>query len=421
MVNDSFIKCNYCKTNILLRFQLGKIDIPFDFCCPKCNVHIKGIRKIINENTLNIENATEIEENREQLNYYLDLSIELPHRKISRYESIEQIAADGFSPFMKMISLFESHDDYIKKVGYMHNFLSFRTNTWSKISPLYDLYFNNKLELIYEHLLKFSLYYTASNKLDVAMALHQLSTIGFNNILPENTLKEFTEFSIKIMAKEKFSKVYEFINVLKRKEDFDHNLKRLVKIYSRWIEDFEKYIPIVVISISGLREKFNKETYGIATTSFEDMISFYNKSYELILDMITIAIGLNNIFVRGSYNSFPKELNIKDFETYCKKVKSDRLNSLILEEPFSKYINMDRHVRNAIAHYNYDFNASSQKITFFDKHKDKENIVELYLSELAYLCYDNIVILVYLNELLYNLRKIDFLIDGMKPHIRFTS
>ncbi len=78
-----------------------------------------------------------------------------------------------------------------------------------------------------------------------------------------------------------------------------------------------------------LREKFDKEIYGIATISFDDMINFYKDSYELILDMITIAIGLNNIYLRGTYDSFSDGANVSNFEEYNKLVKSKRLESLI--------------------------------------------------------------------------------------------
>lgn len=54
---------------------------------------------------------------------------------------------------------------------------------------------------------------------------------------------------------------------------------------------------------------------------------------------------------------------------------------------------------------------------FRDKYNGKENNVEMYLLDLAYLCYDNIIILSYLNELLYNLQKIDYIKDGLMPHI----
>ena len=73
---------------------------------------------------------------------------------------------------------------------------------------------------------------------------------------------------------------------------------------------------MIIISLGNAREKFNKEIYGIATISFDSMINFYNDSYELLLDMITIAIGLNNIYLRGSYDKFSNESNVKNFEKY---------------------------------------------------------------------------------------------------------
>lgn len=421
MVDHSFVKCNYCKTNILLRFQMGYFDIPFDFCCPECKVHIHGIKKITNENILIINNATQVEEDLDNLDYYADFSIELPHKKITEYESIERIASDGFSPFINMVSLFESGEDYFKLVKRMSQFLSFRDNTWNKMKPLYDLYFNDKIDLICKPILEIGSHYTVENKLDVAMALHQSTIIGFNKILANNALEEFIGVSKKIMNNEKSSEVDKLIGFLKSNKAFDVELRRIIEIYSRWINNFEKYMPIVVISLGGNSEKLNKETYGIATTSFEDMKSFYSDSYEVILDMITIVIGLNNIYLRGNYDSFSNRTNVKNFEMYMKQTKSERIKSLIEEETFSKCIKMDRHVRNAIAHYDYEFDASSQKIFFYDKYKGNENTVELYLSDLAGLCYDNITILIYLNELFYNLRKIDFVKMGMCPHIGYIS
>ena len=41
----------------------------------------------------------------------------------------------------------------------------------------------------------------------------------------------------------------------------------------------------------------------------------------------------------------------------------------------------------------------------------------MYLIDLACYCYENLMILFYLNELMYTLRKIDFLQDGLKPTI----
>ncbi len=47
MVDSVLVKCQYCNTTVLLRFQMGYFDIPFDICCPNCGVHISGMRKLV--------------------------------------------------------------------------------------------------------------------------------------------------------------------------------------------------------------------------------------------------------------------------------------------------------------------------------------------------------------------------------------
>ena len=127
-----------------------------------------------------------------------------------------------------------------------------------------------------------------------------------------------------------------------------------------------------------------------------------------MFDFVDVAIGLNNIAVRGDYNLFPtdsvkgrKKKQVGTFEEYRELIKSAKLDFLMDNEPFSKAIILNRNVRNAIAHFNYDFDSDSQRIIFSDKHKGRENAVELYLINLAILCYENISVLTYLNELLY--------------------
>lgn len=139
-----------------------------------------------------------------------------------------------------------------------------------------------------------------------------------------------------------------------------------------------------------------------------------------------MAIGLNNIVVRGDRNAFPantvrvnkKTPCVENFEDYRRIVKSSRLNLLLDNEPFSKVIPLNRNVRNAIAHFNYEFDTGTQRINFSDKYKSDDNTVELYLIELALLCYENISILVYLDELMYSLRKIHYTKLGMCPNIK---
>lgn len=425
MIEHSFVQCKYCNTKILLRFQMGYFDIPFDICCPECGVHICGVKKIVDDHTLALNNASIIDEDLDSLDYYADFSVELPHAKTNRFESIESLTKTKFSPFMLTASLYEG-DKYFELVKKMGEFLSFRTSCWSQLTPLYDLFFNGKVALTQEHFLKMSSRFVVKNDLDALMALHQVTVLGMNTILPDGTLGKFIDASKQISTPSVLLKIDDLITSLGGEEYFNSVSKRLVRIYDRWIVNFEKYIPATMLSLGNATAKLNKDTFGIATTSFEDMIKFYADSYELILDYIDVAIGLNNIAVRSDHNAFPantirvnkKTACVANFDDYREITKASRLNLLVDNEPFSKAIPLNRNVRNAIAHFNYAFDAGTQKIIFSDKYKSNNNTVELYLIELALLCYENISILVYLDELLYSLRKIHYTKLGMFPNIK---
>lgn len=236
-------------------------------------------------------------------------------------------------------------------------------------------------------------------------------------MLPEGSLQTFMDLPRKIYQQKNLSKLDALVETLGGKEYFESIAKRLVKIYSRWLADFEKYIPVVMLSLGDAKEKFNRERYGIATTSFEEMKAFYADSYELILEMVDVPVFLNNMVIRGDYGAFSATANVKSIAQYHNQTKSERIKSLIDDEPFSKAIPLNRNVRNAIAHYNYEFDAGTQKISFINRYKNKENSVEMHLIDLALLCYDNMTILLYLDELMYSLRKWDYRKTGMRPHI----
>lgn len=175
MVDNVFIQCDYCKAKIRMRFQMGYFDIPFDFPCPECRVHIHGLRRITEEHSLKLNNAAVVEFDLNEPHYYADFSVELPHAKTTKFESIEKIVTKGFSPFLMSSNLYKE-DDYIHLIADMQRFLSFRDFFQLKLAPLYDLFFNGRISLTPEHFLKISPRFEVKNELDAMMALHQ-STI----------------------------------------------------------------------------------------------------------------------------------------------------------------------------------------------------------------------------------------------------
>ena len=96
MVDNTCVQCNYCKIRIRLRFQMGYFDIPFDICCPECGVHISGVRRIIDESSIELHNANLIVCPLDDVDYYADFSVELPHSKIKKFVSQDEIIKNGF-------------------------------------------------------------------------------------------------------------------------------------------------------------------------------------------------------------------------------------------------------------------------------------------------------------------------------------
>lgn len=125
---------------------MGYFDIPFDICCPSCGVHINGTKRIVNGHDMTINNASVVDEDLESLDYYSDFSVELPHAKTAQFESLDSLMKTNFSPFLLTASLYEG-DKYFDLVKHMKDFLSFRSSCWQKLTPLYDLFFNEKVEL----------------------------------------------------------------------------------------------------------------------------------------------------------------------------------------------------------------------------------------------------------------------------------
>ena len=88
--------------------------------------------------------------------------------------------------------------------------------------------------------------------------------------------------------------------------------QKVIEIYKKWFNDFEKYMAIVLIDTEENLNKINKKEFGISTINFKDMKTFYEETYELILELITIPIGLNNIVTRGNYDDFSEKSPYKN-------------------------------------------------------------------------------------------------------------
>ena len=413
MVKQTIIECNICEEKILLRFQLGCYNIPFICKCPNCGISINGFQDISTGNLI-VNGAKEIDSDLNQVKYYGNFSVEFLNKKITEFENIEAIIKKDFSPFMRTASLFDNIEEYSQINEKINKFMKFKLEKWGTIYSLYELLFDDRIEYIKKEILKHSNKYNIINELDACMALHQLFLIDLHNILPENTLRKYMDLSEKIFNSDKNTEINEFINYVKTKVNFKVLNSKIIELYNRWITEFEKYMSVVSLCISNKLDKVDKDTFVMSTINFESMKSFYSDSYELILDLMWIPIGLNNIYERGSYNLFNYTCGIENFDKYFSiKIKLNKNKALIDNEMFSIYLNTDRKVRNSISHYDYMLDNNNQKVIFYDN----ENDVEMYIVDFAKLCYENVILITYLNELYYSLMKYDYINMGLNLNI----
>ena len=372
---------------------------------------------MIYKNNLIISNAKEISEEINNARFYGNFSTEFLNKKVSKFNCLEDIINNGTSPFMNTTMMFEDYKKCQNIMEKMGKFLRFKESFLNKINPLHELFFNKKIDLIEKPLLEFSENYIIKNELDAEIALHQLITMGMNHIMPSNTLKEYTDIANKLMLGKEINEIINFFEFVETKINIKELSEKIIQIYDRWINDFEKYMAVIILSIANKADQIDKEKYGISTTNFKDMRTFYADSYELILEMITFPVGLNNIIKRRNYDCFPNDLKINNFKAFFNSTKYQRIEALKTDEEFSKYLNINNNVRNSIAHFDYKINNETQLITFYDKYKSSEKIIEMYLFDFALLCYENIKFIVYLNELFYNIKKISYIKNGLRPNI----
>ena len=330
MVDGRLVKCNYCGTKILLCFQMGYFDIPFDICCPKCKGRINGIRKIVDEHKFEINGAKDQECRTEDIDFFADFSVELPHRKITKYESINSLISSGFSPFMMAMQIM-GHDDYEKYTQQIGRFIGFKSKLFPRISAFYSMYFNGNIEYLQSPLLKISEAYVIKNPLDASMSLHQLLVIHLNTILPDVSFKELTDCSqaiLRMVRSGSFSSVDNLIMLLGGKEYFNRETKKILNITSDLCDMFEAFIPVVMLCLSDKRDSIDKNAYGISTVSFSKLKTFYAYTYELILELIDIPVALNNLQHRGNIDEFSDNSEFKDLKSFRNLPKGKKTKAL---------------------------------------------------------------------------------------------
>ena len=419
MIAPKIIKCNYCNSKTLLRFQVSEGIIPFDFYCPNCGVSFGGNVDFSNGGKIEVTNAEEVESDVKESDFYINISNDFLCRKVTKFVNTDEYIRNGFSPFIITTMMFKESENLIDANRRINNYINFVKWFKESIKPLYELFFSNKIDLLKEPLKHVSEHYIVDNELDAYMSLHQITVIGLSGIFEKQMLKSYTEIASNIINPKHSDQILKFINYLNKNNEFKTFYKKIYDIYLEWFKKTSKFLPVIFYSMRDSKMDIDKDLYGITTISFDDLKSFYSETYELILEMICIPIGLNNIIERKDYNKFYKDSNAKNFDEFFKLVKSKRIDSISEDESFSRKIFINRHIRNSISHFDFEIDKNNQLVIFHDSNRGKVVDEKMYFLDLGLLCFENVKIICYLNELLYSISKINYLNQGLRPNIKW--
>lgn len=412
MVNNVFVQCNACKMRINLRAQIGFFDIPFHVHCPKCHSTICG-KVFVKDNSINVENADVIQCDDDEF-YSVELSAEFPTRKAVH----KKMADIELSPYMRNQVFYGSNEKALKLTQETVYFANFVTSELSEMKQNFELFWNNQDKILFARIkdmikqhphIPFS---EVNNNFDAIVALHQLllTTTGISIIIGRDSLGEYTEIGKSIIGSKKhFTQISDF--VINGKIDFNSIETKGFKLIELFAKVYEQLIPVIALKNGDCLENVDKKQYGIMTANFDELTDFYAKSYEWIFDNLKIILGLNNIFVR---NDSSKCVNGKTYQDFIKESNGNKIKNGYIDEKelFSRPISsLNNRVRNAIQHFDSDIDYATQLITF----KDRNKSVDLYLIDFADLCIENFRIMFYVLELVYNLRKLDFIQKGIAP------
>lgn len=413
---NSFVQCDICETKVNLRTQIGFYDIPFHFQCPSCKTTISG--KInLDPYRLNIENAHSVEMEEEGF-YSVELSAEFPTRKMiyKRTTDFE------LTPFIRNMQFFDRAENTNLLTKEAMKFADFTNSEWGIFKQNFELYWNSQQAVLHPRLeiavKKYSLPLSSiKNDLDSMMAIHQLllMTTGISSVVNRNSLTEYSKIGNLIVgAEEHHAQIFDYIE--NQHLSFNAIERKSIKLIDLFSKVYEQLIPIVALKNANSLDNVDREEFGIMTANFDELSDFYAKSYEWILENISIVVALNNIFTR---NDFRKCVD-GNYDKFLKSTKGNRLKNgyIVDSEPFSKpIISLDNKIRNAIQHFDCDIDYTSQKITFNDRNKN----VEIFLIDFANLCLENFSIIFYIVELIYNLRKLEFIKKGIIPSFALGS
>src|SRR5699024_960085 len=318
-MNHSFnLQCCVCETSYLIKHQIGYRSTDFFFECPTCGIMLSGQVKIDNENLRINSKFINLKQDKDsqRADYFIQMSGEFYDNKLKR--------ADDSSVFTPGSFILQSSDLGFEKTQHMSNLAHYIIDE----IPEYYKKCSNVIDLIVSRKDNKKYVYSELKKLDPEI----------QSFIDYPTKMEFIKNYDKYIYPILFSSVCYPFRLLLDKNDNRFNLsitrQNLEEIFSDYPDELlelkKEFQPVIselttdivnrLKSYVSLLPKLNpvvtsetfmaydiesiKDIKGLNTVDYNELLSNYADTYEVLGKTLSIFVSMNNIQSRGALNQF---------------------------------------------------------------------------------------------------------------------
>lgn len=370
MTINMYYKCKICGCVCNLKYQMGYLKKhPIRYKC-MCGVSIRGMYE---ENSIiSFENADKIDE--ELPKFVVYCSGEFFTVPPFTVETFEQTIAKVPPPFILATQLLE-YENYRKEITHI---LYYREEKHRYVRAINELYaaenYKKIKEVIRDKFDSKEYIFPLNNEADYLRATTMINQIQFLNHDGINRTPK-TVSILNTVFRNHVKESNAFLNFIKATSKLETWKKRIYNICDQIYDKINLLMPAVSVDFFKKVKKTDLDFFAITTSSFEEIKQLYVDLYELIGNLLVLAIGIDNILLRDNYNAIKMVdgLKVYNLDDVIKMRNKGNIIKLIdeyapIEELLSNLLNSD--IRNSIGHYSYVSNeiadSFGQKIEFAD-------------------------------------------------------
>ncbi|WP_339179234.1 hypothetical protein [Paenibacillus sp. FSL R5-0701] len=415
-VNNQVVVCDVCETEVLVKFQVGVLDVyPVYYSCPTCLTNIYGNISIDHDKgmlTFKLQNATN--KNGMEGSYILVLSGEFPSIKMIPFTE-ETFKASLFSPFIRYSPhSAKAHRAYEVLLQFVPLFIN---DEWKKVERITNLYFNGQdiyLESEIEKLRESPRINMSPYEKDSSVS--KLVTTIFREMVLCKPLSVVSDDDLTYRLdsfKQNNPNEYEEFLCFSTRDDLLRVQKSLFTLFDAFANHYRYLSPVVYLEGKGELISEVKNHEGLNTVSFDLLDRLYQNTFETLLANSTICLMLDNLLVRGSIHSMNPSIQVRNrpvvtLQDYMSLTNGQKLKYLSDETNIISHVFtdiLDNDLRNPIGHNNYSYDPNSQLIHFHSNRSNQPPKV-MYLIEFADKCFQTMKVNLLLWDLTVLIRKL---------------